>query len=185
MASKKGGSGNEKTKAPGSSLPTDQQNLNQGAGTNTGAGNPGQSTPGTNAGAGGANTGTAPGQNAGAGTTAPGTPNADAAEAARLAEERRQQQEAERIAEERRKNQEAQALLAAQKNQPQKEIPALFISSRGESFRRCGFRFGKEPLGIALECLSEDQKTILKNEPNLVVEEGAALLDDLHVQEVV
>lgn len=182
MASKKGGSGNEKTKAPGSSLPTDQQNLNQGAGTNIGAGDPGQSTPGTNAGAGGANTGTAPGQNAGTGAATPGTPTADAAEAARLAEEQRQQEAARQAL--LQAEQDALA-LAAKKTESQNEIPALFISSRGDSFRRCGFRFGKEPLGIALECLSEDQITTLKNEPNLVVEEVVALVDDLHIQESV
>ena len=33
-----------------------------------------------------------------------------------------------------------------------KKIAALFITSRDDSFRRCGFRFSKEPLGIALEC---------------------------------
>lgn len=75
--------------------------------------------------------------------------------------------------------------MAAQKNEPQTEVPALFIKSRGESFRRCGFRFGKEPIGIALECLSEEHIETLKAEPNLVVEEGAAILGDLQVTEPV
>lgn len=64
-----------------------------------------------------------------------------------------------------------------------KAIPALFINSRGDSFRRCGFRFGKEPLGIALEFLTEEQIEQLKNEPNLIVEEVEALIDDLQMSE--
>ncbi|HTF96504.1 MAG TPA: HI1506-related protein [Cellvibrio sp.] len=73
--------------------------------------------------------------------------------------------------------------MAAKKASEGGEIPALFISSRGESFRRCGFRFNKEPTGIALDCLSDEQIATLKADPNLVVEEGAALLEEIDVNE--
>lgn len=175
------GAASAKPKGTDSSQPNSgQQNLDPGAGENTGASNPGQSTNGTDVNAGGTDVG------------ATGTGNSQTVliqntetDAARLAEEKRQREEAERLAAEERKNQEAQALLAAQKNEPQTEVPALFIKSRGESFRRCGFRFGKEPIGIALECLSEEHIETLKAEPNLVVEEGAAILGDLQVTEPV
>lgn len=177
---KKGGAGAKPKVTDNSLSTTDQQNINPGAGENTGASGTDQSTNSTDVNAGGTNAGATGTETPGAGTAT--TTEADAA---RLAEEQRQREEAERIADEARKNQEAQALLAAQKNEQKKEIPALFISSVGESFRRCGFRFGKEPLGIALECLSEEQIETLKAEPNLVVEEGAAILDDLHISETV
>lgn len=173
------GGANAKAPAASSSLPKDQQNVDQSISGNSGAGDSNQPTPGTDANAGGADAGATANQNANAGT---GT--ATEAATAGVAEAQRKQQEADALAEQQPKADEATALaLAAQQNQPKKEIPALFITSRGDSFRRCGFRFGKEPLGIALECLTEQQIEQLKNEPNLIVEEGEALLDDLHVSE--
>lgn len=48
----------------------------------------------------------------------------------------------------------------------------LMISSKGESFRRCGFGFTREPIGIAMDALTEEQIETLRNEPNLIVQEG-------------
>jgi hypothetical protein len=51
------------------------------------------------------------------------------------------------------------------------DIAALWIRSvKPEGFRRCGFRFGPEGVGIALDALTDDQVEILSNDPNLVVE---------------
>lgn len=173
-----GGAGAKSKVTDNSQSATDQQNPNPDAQQNSSASGADQSTNGANADASGTNAGTPGTETPGAGTT-----TGVEAEAAKLAEEQRKQQELEHLAEEERKDQEAQALLAAQKDEPQTEVPALFISSRGESFRRCGFRFSKEPIVIALECLTEEQIEILKAEPNLVVEECSALLDDLQVVE--
>lgn len=104
------------------------------------------------------------------------------AEATGLADEQRKKEEDECVAQEQRDASAALA-LAAQQSKSKKEIPALLITARAESFRRAGFRFGKEPLGIALECLTEEQIEQLKKEPNLIVEEVDALLDDLQVTE--
>lgn len=60
----------------------------------------------------------------------------------------------------------------ADDQQPAKgDIAALWIRSvKPEGFRRCGFRFGPEGVGIALDALTEAQVEILSNDPNLVVE---------------
>lgn len=60
------------------------------------------------------------------------------------------------------------------------EIPGLFVRTRRgvQRFRRAGFAFGRDPIGIALDALTEDQIKALRNEPNLVVEEGAVLVDE-------
>lgn len=121
---------------------------------------------------------------AGAGNADTGTSDAASAEAARVAEEKRKKEDADRFEQSQRDAATALA-LAAQQRKAKKEIPALLITARAESFRRAGFRFGKEPLGIALECLTEDQIEQLKNEPNLIVEEVDALLDDLQITEAV
>lgn len=49
-------------------------------------------------------------------------------------------------------------------------IPALWIRSVPSTFRRCGFAFTREGIGIAMDALDEDQIERLVNEPNLVVE---------------
>ncbi len=51
--------------------------------------------------------------------------------------------------------------------------PGLFIGTRRgvARFRRAGFVFSREPYGIALEALTEEQIEQLKAEPSLVVEE--------------
>ncbi|MNR47875.1 hypothetical protein D3C85_1670290 [compost metagenome] len=41
-----------------------------------------------------------------------------------------------------------------------------------QGFRRCGFRFTREGLAIALSALTEQQIEQLENEPNLKVERG-------------
>lgn len=54
---------------------------------------------------------------------------------------------------------------------PSDPIAALFVRSvRPEGFRRCGFRFTAEGVGIAMDALTDDQVRTLSEEPNLVVE---------------
>lgn len=55
---------------------------------------------------------------------------------------------------------------------PKKEpIPALWIRAVPEQgFWRCGMRFTREGIGIALSALTESQIEQLQNEPNLIVE---------------
>lgn len=50
------------------------------------------------------------------------------------------------------------------------EIDALWVESRPESFRRCGFRFTREGVGIALVALTSGQLATLESDPNLVTE---------------
>lgn len=49
-------------------------------------------------------------------------------------------------------------------------IPGLWVRSVPPTFRRCGFAFTREGIGIALRALDEEQVELLVNEPNLVVE---------------
>lgn len=49
-------------------------------------------------------------------------------------------------------------------------IPGLWIRSVPPTFRRCGFAFTREGVGIALSALDERQVEQLVSEPNLVVE---------------
>ena len=49
-------------------------------------------------------------------------------------------------------------------------IPGLWIRSVPPTFRRCGFAFTREGIGIALSALDERQVEQLVSEPNLVVE---------------
>lgn len=53
---------------------------------------------------------------------------------------------------------------------PSGEIDAVWVTSVPKSFRRAGFRFDRNGVGIALEALSEDQLDALESEPNLKVE---------------
>lgn len=55
---------------------------------------------------------------------------------------------------------------------PEKEaIPALWIRAVSkQGFRRCGFFFPHEGVGIALSALTEGQIEQLRREPNLVME---------------
>lgn len=53
------------------------------------------------------------------------------------------------------------------------EIEGLWITAIPEQgFRRCGFRFTREGVGIALDALTAGQIETLENEPNLKVERG-------------
>lgn len=53
------------------------------------------------------------------------------------------------------------------------DIEGLWIEAIPEQgFRRLGYRFTREGLGIALSALSEEQIHILENEPSLKVERG-------------
>lgn len=47
---------------------------------------------------------------------------------------------------------------------------ALFVRSIPASFRRCGFSFDRDGMGIALDLLNEEQLEILENDPDLVAE---------------
>lgn len=49
-------------------------------------------------------------------------------------------------------------------------IPGLWIRSVPPTFRRCGFAFTREGMGIALLALTEEQVEVLVSEPSLVVE---------------
>jgi len=48
-------------------------------------------------------------------------------------------------------------------------IPAIAVSTKRGTFRRCGLRFGVEPILIDLDALSAAEIELLKNEPNLIV----------------
>ncbi len=67
----------------------------------------------------------------------------------------------------------AQKQTKASASKKKEARPGLFIATRrGVSrFRRAGFVFSREPYGIALDALTEEQIEQLKAEPNLVVEE--------------
>lgn len=52
-----------------------------------------------------------------------------------------------------------------------KNIPALFIRSKHQPYRRAGFSFSRQGVGIALAALTDDQVQVLKNDPRLDVEE--------------
>lgn len=47
---------------------------------------------------------------------------------------------------------------------------ALFVKSVPGVFRRCGFSFNQEGVGIALDALTPEQIEALESEPNLRVE---------------
>lgn len=53
------------------------------------------------------------------------------------------------------------------------EVEGLWITSVHEQgFRRCGFRFTREGVGIGLSALTQDQIEQLESEPNLTVVRG-------------
>ncbi|TVU88308.1 hypothetical protein [Vreelandella titanicae] len=56
---------------------------------------------------------------------------------------------------------------------PMFELPGVFVRTkrRIKSRRRAGFRFNREGMGIALEALSEEQLTQLREDPALEVED--------------
>lgn len=49
-------------------------------------------------------------------------------------------------------------------------IEGIWVRSVKASFRRCGMRFTREGMGIALDALEDGQLEILEREPNLIVE---------------
>lgn len=51
------------------------------------------------------------------------------------------------------------------------QSPALYIRSKHEPYRRAGFAHSRAGFGVALDALTEDQVTLLKNDPHLTVEE--------------
>ncbi len=63
----------------------------------------------------------------------------------------------------------------ANQKQPAGQVEVLTVrTKRGvPTFRRSGFRFSREPIGIEVAALEEHQVKALTNEPNLVVEEGS------------
>ncbi|WP_421780731.1 HI1506-related protein [Kiloniella litopenaei] len=50
-------------------------------------------------------------------------------------------------------------------------MPKISIVSRKDSFRRAGYKFGKEPVILDTADLDEKQAALLKNEPLLIVQE--------------
>lgn len=79
------------------------------------------------------------------------------------------------------------AVAAEKKDAPRAEsvkeddgVDALWIRSVPPSFRRAGFRFTREGLGIALDVLTADQVRALEREPNLVVKRCAIPVDGDH-----
>lgn len=50
------------------------------------------------------------------------------------------------------------------------EIEGVWVKSIPASFRRAGYRFTREGIGIALHALDEGQLEQLENEPDLIVE---------------
>lgn len=52
-----------------------------------------------------------------------------------------------------------------------KEVPAIFVRSRGKHFYRAGIKFTEQGHGIALEALDEDQVKAIRDEPALLVED--------------
>ena len=51
------------------------------------------------------------------------------------------------------------------------QVPALYIRSKHEPYRRAGFAHSRAGFGVALDALTEDQVALLKSDPHLVVEE--------------
>lgn len=63
--------------------------------------------------------------------------------------------------------------MAEPKATKTKKIKALFIRSVSkQGFRRAGFAFNAEGFGIALDTLTKEQITALRDESNLVVEDS-------------
>ena len=58
------------------------------------------------------------------------------------------------------------------------KIKALFIRSRGDSFRRCGFRFTKDGVGVAVDALSKKEIEQLQADPEIFVQEAELLRSD-------
>ena len=53
------------------------------------------------------------------------------------------------------------------------DVEGLWVTAIPEQgFRRCGFRFTREGVGIGLSALTPEQIELLENEPNLKVERG-------------
>ncbi|WP_278369821.1 hypothetical protein [Vreelandella titanicae] len=68
---------------------------------------------------------------------------------------------------------------------PLEETPGVFVRTkrRIKSRRRAGFRFNREGTGIALELLSEEQLTQLRDDPALEVEDCTFPIDQVIEQE--
>lgn len=69
---------------------------------------------------------------------------------------------------------------------PMEETPGVFVRTkrRIKSRRRAGFRFNREGTGIALELLSEEQLTQLRDDPALEVEDCTFPLAEAESEEV-
>lgn len=51
-------------------------------------------------------------------------------------------------------------------------LKGLFVRARpATGFRRCGFFFPPEGIGIAVDALTDEQQAALRAEPNLLVED--------------
>ncbi|MDH5786404.1 MAG: HI1506-related protein [Chromatiales bacterium] len=69
------------------------------------------------------------------------------------------------------------------KNQP-KEIEGIFVTpKRKHSFRRAGFEFPAEGMGIALDALSKEQLKAIEEEPMLSVERVTFPADEVEAAE--
>lgn len=69
---------------------------------------------------------------------------------------------------------------APPKNEGPKTVDVLMVNTvRGvPTLRRAGFRFSREPLGIEVTALTEEQIQALEDEPKLEVEAGQADITD-------
>lgn len=52
------------------------------------------------------------------------------------------------------------------------QLPMIFVRSRGKHFYRAGMKFTEHGHGIALDALTEAQLEAIRNEPELIVEDG-------------
>lgn len=58
------------------------------------------------------------------------------------------------------------------------DVTILFVRARpAGGFRRCGFFFPPEGVGIEAAALTDEQVAILRAEPNLLVEDSSAVLE--------
>lgn len=64
-------------------------------------------------------------------------------------------------------------------DEAQQSVEGIFVRSYPPTFRRAGFAFTSEGIGIALSALTEAQLKALKEEPQLRVESCEFLPDDV------
>ncbi|MGX9554697.1 HI1506-related protein, partial [Pseudomonas aeruginosa] len=64
-------------------------------------------------------------------------------------------------------------------DEAQQSVEGIFVRSYPPTFRRAGFAFTSEGIGIALSALTEAQLKAIKDEPQLRVESCEFLPDDV------